>query len=153
MLWFYYSCKLYKKLTQKNLFTCLAAVDTEPLISWYPKVTAATLISHLINLVNYNDVLENTGMFRFAAIEMLRPHAWTPYMESCMVSQHVVLTFTRHNQCVVRMWYKNPLREYHKHILQCKLITFHHWGFLDTHTNIMLSSTNGTERQRNGESN
>ena len=33
--------------------------------------------------INYNDVLENTGMFRFAAIEILSPHAGTPYMESC----------------------------------------------------------------------
>ena len=33
--------------------------------------------------INYNDVLENTGMFTFAAIEILSPHAGTPYMESC----------------------------------------------------------------------
>ena len=37
-----------------------------------------------LKYINYNDVLENTGMFRFAAIEILSPHAGTPYMHGIM---------------------------------------------------------------------
>ena len=46
---------------------------------------AATLTYAWVKIffINSNDVLENTGMFRFAAIEILSPHAGTPYMESC----------------------------------------------------------------------
>ena len=70
--------------------------------------------------INYNDVLENTGMFRFAAIEILSPHAWTPYMESCrkLVSpaKHkslIQIETVRKELHVIGNWFQLKTGEHH----------------------------------------